>query len=81
MNMEFKIPIKAFMRDIVRKNQSTGLCKFLVVNVGDDDYTDGIILGDVFFQQFEATFSLDTSKVTLQLQQNVVNGADLTNLI
>jgi hypothetical protein len=38
------------------------------------------VLGDVFFQLFDAIFSVETRKVVLQLQQNVINGADLVDL-
>jgi len=42
-----------------------GTCKILVSNIGPEGYNDGIILGDVFFQQFEAVFSGTNMRVVL----------------
>jgi len=54
----FMIPLKSFMRE-TGKNfaYKKGTCKLLVSNIGQEGWGDGIILGDVFFQQFDAVFS------------------------
>jgi len=65
-DMVFVMPLKAFMRE-TEKNYAykKGTCKILVSNIGPEGYNDGIILGDVFFQQFEAVFSGSNMRVVL----------------
>jgi hypothetical protein len=65
-DLVYVMPFKAFMRE-TPKNAifKKGICKLLITNVGPPGYGDSIILGDVFFQQFKATFNAKTMKVNL----------------
>lgn len=70
---QFQLPLAAFMRNYVNETSKLPYCLFLVGDLGNStDYDQAYVIGDVFFQNFEAQFAFVMPQMKMEVNMPMV---------